>query len=459
MATGPASARAKRDSFTFLAGDSRKLLQKFPDESIDCVITSPPYAELKDYGAKGQLGFGQVSIDDYLADLGNVLRQLYRVSRKGAALWVVLDTVKTSGKTLVLPWEVITRAQQAEWKFEDLVIWDKGHSLPWSHVGHFRGVFEYVLLFSKERLSNFELDSIREIDHLSPYWVKYPERYNPHGKAPSDLWHFPIPVQGSWSKNGIRHYCPFPVGMVARMIALTTQPGQVVLDPFAGTGTVLAIADYLGRQAIGIDLNTNFVRKFDSGGFDALIKVVKAELGTKKRNGARADLTPLIIKLRTLKSPRTLFSQLSRPDRLGNDAREAIAVFVLTSHGRPANSSSRTASLGRASLHLLMRRGTDIEHVRQHVAKVLAVPPLSKFGLEFNVKVVSERLWKDSTFFRPILGKRWFVYTKGNFSTVCKAISRDRLSDEVRSLADRDKSRFPPIVSTLKVDIRPSLID
>src|SRR2546421_261661 len=135
----------------------------------------------------------------------------------------------TSGRTLLLPWEIIRSAQEGGWTFEDLVIWDKGRSLPWTHKGHFRGVFEYILLFGKSKLTHFEIGRARETDDLSPYWVKYPERYNPNGKSPSDIWHFPIPVQGSWSRNGIRHFCPFPLSMVARMISLTAPVSGVVL--------------------------------------------------------------------------------------------------------------------------------------------------------------------------------------------------------------------------------------
>jgi len=442
-----ASTRVRRASTTFLAGDTRKLLGKLPDQSVHCVITSPPYAELKDYGRRGQLGFGQGSHHEYLDDLGRIFRELRRVCKRGASMWIVIDTVKASGKTLLLPWETINRAQEAGWSFEDLIIWDKGRSLPWSHVGRFRGVFEYVLLFSNEGLRYFAVDNVREIDHLSPYWVRFPERCNPHGKAPSDLWHFPIPVQGSWSRNGIRHYCPFPVSMVGRMIAVATKPGQVILDPFAGTGTVLAVASYLGRHAVGIDINASFVRKFDSKGLEALIEVSRSELGGTTRKGARTALTPLMVRLRVLKSPRTLFSELSRPDRLGKKARSTVAAFVLTA------SKGRTGSLGQASISILARRGVALTELREQVAEVLAVPPLSKFRLNFVVRVVAERDWRRQLFFHQFPGKCWFSYAGGNFHNLDRSVSRQRLSAFVSSLADTDRSRFPPILSTLKARV------
>jgi hypothetical protein len=240
----------------------------------------------------------------------------------------------------------------------------------------------------------------------------------------------------------------------------TDQPRYFIVSrTWTSTTSSIAVADFLGRRAVGIDLNTKFVRDFDSKGFDKLVEITRVELGDKDSKTTRARLAPLIIRLRALKSPRTLFSQLSRPDRLGNDARQTVAACVLTAGKKAANSKSRIALLGRASLHVLVRHGTDIERVRQHAAKALAVPPLSKFGLEFDVEVVPERQWKDPTFFRGISGKRWYVYVKGNFHAFSRTTSRDRLSQVVQALADSDKSRFPPIVSTLKADVRSALID
>src|SRR5437016_174600 len=119
-----------RRNCLYAAFDSRAFLRKLPNSTVDCVITSPPYGELKDYGAKGQIGYGQRSEEEYLRDIGSVLHELYRACKQGAALWVVLDTIKSSGRTLLLPWEVIQRAKAEGWTFHDLVIWDKGRSLP-----------------------------------------------------------------------------------------------------------------------------------------------------------------------------------------------------------------------------------------------------------------------------------------------------------------------------------------
>ncbi|CAN5552768.1 hypothetical protein BH10ACI1_BH10ACI1_28300 [soil metagenome] len=288
-----------KEKSVLLCADSRTALSKFPENSISCIITSPPYGDLKNYGSDNQIGFGQNWENEYLPDLELIFSESYKICKSGAAMWVVLDMIKEGGEMIPLPWEVITRARSAGWTFHDLVIWDKGKSLPWSGKGKFRGVCEYILLLGKGKLGKFNLDAVRDSENLSSYWVKYPERYHPDGKAPSDLWHFPIPNQGSWSKKQSRHYCPFPVGLVARMIAISTTPGDIVLDPFAGTGSVSTIADYLDRFGVGIEINSSFTKDFKDFGFDAIME--KAEIELPNKNTTNNSLRETIIKLRMQK--------------------------------------------------------------------------------------------------------------------------------------------------------------
>ena len=451
---------ATKGNCSFVSGDCREALRHLPDNSIDCVITSPPYGQAKNYGPKGQIGFGQHIEDEYLQDIGAVLVELHRVSRAGAALWVVLDTVKRSGNTLLLPWEVITRAQNAGWIFQDLVIWDKGRSLPWSHAGHFRGVFEYILLLGKGKLKHFDLKKVREIDHLSSYWVKYPERFNPEGKAPSDLWHFPIPVQGSWSRNGIRHYCPFPTPMIARMISLTTRPGDTVLDPFAGTGTVPAVASILDRHGIGIDLNDKFVREFERGGYESLKEILKPQSNEAGKINKKNGLRTHIVRLRMLKYPRTLFAELSRPDRLGKHARRYIHAFVVD--GKPLRShlskTNNHGSVGQITVFVLACDGANLVRLRQVIDELIRIPPLSKFGLRSNVRVLSARAWKSTQFSHKQPNCRWFLYTRGNFNNYESAMSQKIFISSLRELSLKNGWRVPPIFSPLMSDILPTIV-
>ena len=457
-----ATARhVSRRNCIFVATDCREALRRLPDESVDCVVTSPPYAHLKDYGRSRQIGYGQASTDDYLRDIAGVVQELYRVCSMGSALWMVLDTVKQSGRTLSLPWEVMTRGDKAGWVFQDLVIWDKGRSLPWSHMGRFRGVFEYVLLFAKGKLNHFAINKVRALDHLSSYWVRFPERYNPEGKSPTDIWHFPIPLQGSWSRNGIRHFCPFPIPLVARMIHLTTVPGDIVLDPFAGTGTVAAVASFLGRRGAGIEVNDRFVERFGRHGYDALKQQTKSEVSRSNGRSSRAGIGPLIIRLRMVKYPRTLFAELARPDRLGERARQSIAALVLTSRcsSQAARRVTSRGKLGQIEVLVLARRDADLPILCEAIHEVVFVPPLSKFGLECDVRVIEPKRWKSASYFSRMPAGKWYLYSKGIFNRYESVLSPEEIVEFVQSVVPKGQWKIPPILSTLGVNTNAGIGD
>lgn len=451
LATVESATIERANGRIFLGADSREALRSIPSETIDGVITSPPYAQLKDYGTEIQLGFGQETRDEYLRDIGTVLHELHRVCVSGAALWVVLDTTKKGGKTLLLPWEVIHRAEEEGWLLQDVVIWDKGHNLPWSHVGYFRGVFEYVLLFSKEKLKRFALNEIRESDDLSPYWLKYPERFHPDGKAPSDLWHFPIPVQGSWSQSSVRHFCPFPLGMVARMVTLTTERGSIIIDPFAGTGSVLTVATFLGRRGIGIDINHQFVTNYGRDGHKALLAHAKQQLASPgKKNGTR-NLRQIIGHLRVLKYPKTLFAQLLRPDRVGNTIRESIAAFLVVSTKRRGVAASRR--MPSAKIYVLARKGAPLVKLRSAIQHEISRPPLSKFGLTCEVVLLREPTWRSRRFLEKLPAKSWYVYTKGAFHQFDSSVHASELNSLLIDISNDGPKRIPPIIGTIRVDL------
>ena len=434
-----------------LCADSRVALSKFPENSVSCIITSPPYGDLKNYGSDNQIGFGQNWENEYLPDLEMIFSELYKISKSGGAMWIVLDMIKEGGEMIPLPWEVITRAKSAGWTFHDLVIWDKGKSLPWSNKGKFRGVCEYILLLGKGKLNNFKLDAVRDSENLSSYWVKYPERYHPDGKAPSDLWHFPIPTQGSWSKKQSRHYCPFPIRLIARMIAISTNPGDLICDPFAGTGSVTAVASYLNRLGIGIEINRDFVDEFEEFGFDAITENAQIELPNK--NATNNSLRETIIKLRMNKYPKALFSGLSRADQLGTKAREYIEKFFIKSSSisqTEKNKSLNSSNLGKIELQILLKDKADINLVKDSINKRIKVAPLSIFGIKAVIEVIPFKEWSDNTYTSSLKEKNWYLYKNGNFHNFAKDFKNNNLKQE---LEDQNLSKMPSIISSIKLAV------
>lgn len=245
--------------------DSRNILSILPDKAcIQATITSPPYYDMKDYGVDNQIGFGQ-TYENYLVDLQSVFSQILEKTKDDGTLWIVIDTFKRNGSIVPLPFDLANKLKEIGWHFQDIIIWKKDKTVPWSTSGFTQKKIEYILFFSKTEKYKYNKDIIRVYDtqQLKTWWVKYPERYNPKGKALDQVWEFSIPVQGSWGQKYVRHFCPLPKEMVATMISLSTDENDIILDPFAGSGAVLAQASYMNRKYIGAELNKEYILQFN----------------------------------------------------------------------------------------------------------------------------------------------------------------------------------------------------
>ena len=240
--------------------DARKLTDVVK-VGVDLIVSSPPYFDLKDYGTYNQIGHGQL-YQEYLSDIEKVLDRCLMVTKDTGSMWLVLDTLKKKGNIKLLPTDVSKLAERVGWRLQEIIIWKKDRTLPYSRKGEMRNIFEYILFFVKTDTYKYYPKRITSLD-LKEWWVKYPERYSTQGKIPTDVWEFPIPTQGSWGSSYIRHFCPLPRGLIQRIIELCTNRGDAVFDPFAGSGAVLAEAFAMGREYIGCDLNPEFKGMFE----------------------------------------------------------------------------------------------------------------------------------------------------------------------------------------------------
>ena len=235
-------------------------LVPFENQRARSIVSSPPYLDTQNYRVAGQIGFGQ-PYEEYLSDLRRVFVQCWELSADDATMWLVVGALRRSGRLIQLP-EVLTNvASEVGWVPREQVTWEKGKSLPWARPGEFRDVTEQAILLSKTDSFLFHLDDLLSPDPASSWWQRYPERYSPLGRRPTNLWNIPIPTQGSW-KEGPVHLCPFPHELTFSMISLTSEPGDVVLDPFAGIGSVPAMADVMGRIGFGVEIAQRYVDRF-----------------------------------------------------------------------------------------------------------------------------------------------------------------------------------------------------
>jgi len=320
--------------------DSRDIHKKIKGKKIDVIITSPPYADLKNYGAENQIGYGQ-KYKDYLNDLENIFSYCSKIVKDTGSLWIIIDTYKKEGKIRLLPFD-LANCLEKKWDIRDIIIWNKDKTLPWSNKGRLRNIFEYILFFTKTNSSDFKyyINRIKNPTELKKWWVKYPERYNPNGKTPDriwdislseeKIWKFSIPTQGKWGNGWVRHSCPFPPQLIERILLLTTDEKDVVLDPFAGSGSVLAQAQVMKRKAIGFDINPDFKKMYHEKVYPEIKRmweIRKKEL--KEIKNSQIKLRDTIYKLRKLKYPKELIKKSIKAG-LSNDALEGLnSILVL----------------------------------------------------------------------------------------------------------------------------------
>lgn len=303
--------------------DSRKISETLEqDIQIQTTITSPPYFDMKDYGVEGQVGYGQ-KYTDYLDDLKSIFEQVYHYTKEDGTLWIIIDTFKRNNAIVPLPFDLAAKIQQVGWLLQDIIIWKKDKTVPWSNNGFTQRKFEYILLFSKTPRYKNNKDCVRVYDtrQLKKWWVKYPERYNPKGKALDEIWEYPIPVQGSWGNKYIRHFCPLPKDMVSNMIQISTDERDVVFDPFAGTGTVLSQSAYMNRKYLGFELNPSYIKQFEAYLSDSL-EDGRRDYEKMLENQGQADFEDTILNLRALKFGRLLVKKLQ------DETNIQIKVFV-----------------------------------------------------------------------------------------------------------------------------------
>jgi DNA modification methylase len=118
---------------------------------IDVTVTSPPYWDVKDYGSTNQIGYRQ-NLEEYLNDLVKVFSAVWQCTRHGGSLWVVIKSVKKDGQLHLLPFllsQRLTSLSSHAWHLQDMLIWQKTHTLPWTHRQKLTDNFENILCFSK----------------------------------------------------------------------------------------------------------------------------------------------------------------------------------------------------------------------------------------------------------------------------------------------------------------------
>lgn len=396
--------------------DSRKISETLDKHfRIQTTITSPPYYDMKDYGVEGQVGYGQ-KYEDYLEDLKSIFKQVFHQTKDDGTLWIIIDTFKRNHNIVPLPFDLTAKLQQVGWLLQDIIIWKKDKTVPWSNNGFTQRKFEYILLFSKSPKFKNNKDRIRLYDtrQLKKWWVKYPERYNPRGKALDEIWEYPIPVQGSWGDKYIRHFCPLPKDMVSNMIQISTDEGDLVFDPFAGTGTVLSQSAYMNRKYVGFELNPSYINQFESY-LQNTLESGKSDYAKLIENQGQNEFEETILNLRALKYGRLLVKKLQEETGI------QVKVFV----------ERLSMNLNRQAVKYTFLF-IEKELAEPIISEAIKKTPLSKFEIDPIFE------YNDST---PDTGEMFFYSITNSYSYM-----RDVTVNSPRT----------KVISSIKVDLKES---
>ncbi len=272
-----------------LEGDCRQILPTLSAKSVHCCVTSPPYWGLRSYLPAGHRAktfeIGQErTVREYIANLVGLFRQVARILVSDGTLWLNLGDSYADrgsagaadvkpGELIGLPWRVAMGLQADGWYVRSEIIWHKPNPKPEGGVkDRPTKAHEYLFLLTRRLRYHYDIDAIREpvtstggacfgkqrfstegSGAQSRRLKSAAERNHPLGKNKRSVWKIPVR-----SYHGA-HLATFPKDLVKPCILAGCPKGGVVLDPFAGTGTVGQVAEELGRNAILVELNPVYV--------------------------------------------------------------------------------------------------------------------------------------------------------------------------------------------------------
>ena len=294
-----------------IEGDVREVLKALDDESVQCVVTSPPYWGLRDYGVDDQLGL-EATQEEYVENMVDIFREVKRVLRKDGTVWLNLgdsyssqpagnktpsgfsqtrpsrkkhgvgdETVdlpkKVTGlkhKDLVgVPWRVAFALQADGWYLRSDIIWNKPNPMPESVTDRPTKSHEYIFLLTKSKKYYYDNEAIKEANadpkrtnFTSGSRITKNKDRNDNDIAERDK----NMIANGRNKRSVwkittkpykeAHFATFPEELPELCIKAGTKRGDVVLDIFAGSGTTLRVASKLGRKGIGIELNPEYIK-------------------------------------------------------------------------------------------------------------------------------------------------------------------------------------------------------
>lgn len=248
-------------------GDAAQVLEAMPSNCVQTVVTSPPYWSLRDYNIDGQIGL-EPSVYDFIESLADIFDGVKRVLKQDGTLWLNIGDSYTSGnrgwrapdkknrartmsyrpptpeglkdKDLIgVPWRLAFALQERGWYLRSDIIWNKPNCQPESVRDRPTRSHEYVFLLSKSERYLYDVDAVK----------------GPNDRRLRTVWD----IKTQSYREAAGHFATFPPSLIEPCILIGSKQGDVVLDPFMGSGTTALAAGMLGRRFAGIELNPEYL--------------------------------------------------------------------------------------------------------------------------------------------------------------------------------------------------------
>lgn len=259
-----------------LCGSALEILKSAPSDLVDCIVTSPPYFQQRDYSGAEQIGIEETP-ERYLAGLVAVFQEARRVLKPQGSLWLVIGDKYCDGEQLGMPWRVALALKDSGWILRSDIIWHKPNAMPSPIKNRPTTDHEYVFFFVRSKDYYYDADAVREPHvtftersrmkggrghfgrrngtpeqgknggNTNLHNGRWDQAFHPLGRNRRTVWSVPL------SKNRDAHFAVFPEGLVEPCILAGSPKHGLVLDPFLGSGTTALVAKRLHRHFLGID--------------------------------------------------------------------------------------------------------------------------------------------------------------------------------------------------------------
>ncbi|MCK4292720.1 MAG: site-specific DNA-methyltransferase [Planctomycetes bacterium] len=221
-----------------ITGDASEELKKLKVSSVDLVVADPPYNLGKDYGNNHDIkGF-----EDYLSFSREWLHEAHRVLKPSGTIYVFMGY-----RFISYLYDILDR--QLQMFFNSWIVWHYTQGM--GKIKGFSPRHDDILMFTKSQEFKFNLDKVRVPQKY------YRDRNNMRGANPGDVWEFSHVHYCNGNRQN--HPTQKPEGLIERMVLASSDEGDLVVDPFSGSGTTLRVCQQLNRRALGIEINPDYV--------------------------------------------------------------------------------------------------------------------------------------------------------------------------------------------------------